>query len=447
MKSGGNMKKTLFCLFCLSLLTIPVIAAAKKKTAAVKEITVQSWQYALGDYKGYSRDDELTKAIGDDFTAVHGGLKANVKILRQADHYESLRVDFAGGTAPDVIGIAPGATLDQFKDHLVPLRQYAEKEWGPDWEKKFTDAAFTTIKLSGDKIYAFPSAMSASGTIWYNTELLKKAGITSVPKTWDEMIAASSKLRTAHMIPLMFGGKDDWQNYDMFITIIGSINKELTDKLFANKSDWTHPDVVKAFTYYQNLYGKGIVQDGALSTTLYNEGYSQWRDDDGNSTLAMIFNGSWDLGSLKQSNSYYTKFSSYGIKAGTFPSIEGKKSAILTAPDVAWAVNADSKNKDAAWEFIKWMCYDMQQQVVNGLGFFSVLKNAPAPTVPLKDDYKAAYTAISSAVAGDMSIGFRASFYPQMNKALFENLQLLATNQISPAKAAVEMERACAEID
>ena len=439
------MRKVLVALTVSTVITLLPIAANGQKdgdnVSSTKEITVHSWQYALGDYKGFSKDDELTKAIGEDFSATHPGTAARVKILRQADHYAALKVDFAAGTAPDVIGIAPGATLDQFKDQLVPLRQYAEKEWGPDWEKKFTDSAFTTIKLSGSEIYAFPSAMSASGTIWYNTQLLNKAGITRIPGTWDELLQASEKLRSSHMIPLMFGGKDDWQSYDMFITIMGTINKDLTNKLFANTAEWTDSDVLKAFSYYQDLYKKGIVENGAISTTLYNEGYSQWRDDDGRSTLAMIFNGSWDLGSLKSSNSYYSDFTRYGIKVGTFPSIEGKKAAILTAPDVAWAINAESKNQEAAWQFIKWICYDIQQQVVNGLGFFSVLKDAPSPTVTLTDDYKAAYTVISSAVSGDTSIGFRSSFYPEINKALFENLQLLATEQITPADAAAAMKK------
>ena len=73
----------------------------------------------------------------------------------------------------------------------------------------------------------------------------------------------------------MFGGKDNWQNYDMFITIMATINKDLCNGIFALENEWTESDVVKAFDYYQKLFTDGIVQDGALSTTLYNEGYSQ----------------------------------------------------------------------------------------------------------------------------------------------------------------------------
>ena len=425
-------------------------AAAEGTEAAgdgeVVEITVQSWQYALGNYKGFTEDSELTQAVADEFNATHPGIHATVTIMRQEDHYNALKVDFAAGSAPDVIGIAPGADLEQYKSQLAPMADYAKAEWGDSWEDLFTDASFTTIKLSGDGIYAFPSAMSASGTVWYNNKLMTESGVASFPATWEELAEAAQTLRSAGQIPLMFGGKDNWQNYDMFITILATINKDLCNDVFALDAEWTESDVVKAFDYYQRLFTDGIVQDGALSTTIYNEGYSQWKDDDGNSSIPMIFNGSWDLGSLKAENSFYENFSSNDIRVATMPSIEGKEGAVLTAPDVAWGINAASPNQQAAWEFVKWLCYDMQQSVVDGLGFFSVLKDAPSPAVALTDDYKAAYDTISAAAASDNTVGFRSSFYTKVNDELFDQLQLLATGAASPEDAAAAMAEAAAGI-
>ncbi len=425
-------------------------AAAEGTEAAgdgeVVEITVQSWQYALGNYKGFTEDSELTQAVADEFNATHPGIHATVTIMRQEDHYNALKVDFAAGSAPDVIGIAPGADLEQYKSQLAPMADYAKAEWGDSWEDLFTDASFTTIKLSGDGIYAFPSAMSASGTVWYNNKLMTESGVASFPATWEELTEAAQTLRSAGQIPLMFGGKDNWQNYDMFITILATINKDLCNDVFALDAEWTESDVVKAFDFFQRVVTEGLVQDGALSTTIYNEGYSQWKDDDGNSSIPMIFNGSWDLGSLKAENSFYENFSSNDIRVATMPSIEGKEGAVLTAPDVAWGINAASPNQQAAWEFVKWLCYDMQQSVVDGLGFFSVLKEAPSPAVALTDDYKAAYDTISAAAASDNTVGFRSSFYTKVNDELFDQLQLLATGAASPEDAAAAMAEAAAGI-
>ena len=58
-------------------------------------------------------------------------------------------------------------------------------------------------------------------------------------------------------------------------------------------AEWTESDVVKAFDYYQRLFTDGIVQDGALSTTIYNEGILSGRMMMGILLFPMIFNGSW----------------------------------------------------------------------------------------------------------------------------------------------------------
>lgn len=88
----------------------------------------------------------------------------------------------------------------------------------------------------------------------------------------------------------------------------------------------------------------------------------------------------------------------------------------------------------------------MQQDVVDGLGFFSVLKDAPSPTVELTADYEAAYNVISAAAASDATVGFRSSFYSELNDALYDQLQLLGTGEITPEEAAQAMAEAAAEI-
>lgn len=425
----------------------PVRLVSASESSDPVEIRVQSWQYALGNYKGFSDDDQLTQAIADEFNATHPNIHVTVDILREEDHYSALKVDLAAESAPDVIGIAPGAKLEEYKSQMVPLADYIRAEWGDSWQDLFSEAAFTTIKLSGDDIYAFPSAMSVSGTIWYNNKLMTENGVSEFSADWDALKAAAQTLRSNGQIPLMFGGKDAWQNYDMFITIMATLNKDLCNQIFSLNGDWTDADVVKAFDYYQQLFSEGIIQDGALATSMYNEGYSQWKDDDGNSTIPMCFNGSWDMGSLKKTNAYYENFSSNDIRVATMPSIEGNTGAVLTAPDVAWGITSCSEHPQEAFEFIKWLCYDMQQEVVDGLGFFSVLKDAPSPTVELTADYKAAHEVISAAASGDQTVGFRSSFYTELNDALYDQLQLLGTGSAAPQEAAQAMADAASAIE
>mgnify|MGYP000933590423 FL=1 len=283
------------------------------------KLKVQSWQYALGNYKGFSEDDDIEKAIEEEFEKSHPNIDVEIILTRQEDHYNQLKVDFPAGTAPDVIGIAAGATLEQFKSQLEPLAPYAEEEWGENWLDKFAPDAFTNIRMSGDETYAFPSAMSVAGTVWYAGEQLKAGGVESMPTTWDELEDATKTLRENGSIPLEFGGQDTWQNYDMFITLLASLNKDVCNKVFTLEEEWNQEDVIKAFEYYQKLYTDGIVQDGATTTPLYNEGYSLWKDDNGEGVVPMIFNGSWDLGSLNSNNSFYETYAARDIGVSALP--------------------------------------------------------------------------------------------------------------------------------
>lgn len=413
--------------------------SANGESSGKTKIKIQSWQYALGNYKGFTEDDDVSAAIEESFNSTHDDIELEVSLMRQDDHFNALKVDISAGTAPDVIALTPGSILEQFKSQLEPLDPHAKAAWGDNWTDRFTEAALTTIKMSGDEIYALPSAMGAAGTIWTADEQLKAGGVDKVPTTWEELKATSDTLRANGSIPLMFGGKDAWQNYDMFITIMGTLNKDLTNKVFAGEESWNNPDVIKAFDYYQKLFTDGIVEDGALTTTLYNEGYGLWKADDGSGNLGMVFNGSWDLGSLSTLNSFYETYAARGINISRFPSIEGKEAVVLSAPDVAWGVNASSKNVDAAWEVVRWLTDEMQQAVVDGLGFFSVLKEAPAATVEMSDEFKACYDVVAKAISSDNTIGFRESFDSTVGKALFDNLQLLATGGITPEDAAKTM--------
>lgn len=403
------------------------------------KIRVQSWQYALGSYKGYTEDADVAAAIAEEFNSTHEDIELEVSLMRQEDHFNALKVDFSAGSAPDVIGLTPGAVLEQFKTQLEPLAPHAAGVWGENWQDRFTEASLTTIKMSGDEIYALPSAMSAAGMMWYADEQMKAGGVDKAPTTWEELKTAADTLRASETIPLMFGGKDTWQNSDMFITLLGTINKDLTNKLFNGEESWDHPDVIKAFEYYQKLFTDNIVQDGALSTTMYNEGYSLWRTDDGTGIAPMIFNGSWELGCLSTINSYYDAYTARGIHISRFPSIEGKEAVILSAPDVAWSVNKSCENVEAAWEVVRWLTDEMQQSVVDGLGFFSVLKDSPQVTVELPDSFRECYDVVAKAISSDNSIGFREAFDAQLGIDLFNNLQLLATGGITPQEAAAAM--------
>jgi glucose/mannose transport system substrate-binding protein len=54
--------------------------------------------------------------------------------------------------------------------------------------------------------------------LWANSAVLKKAGVTSLPKTYDEFFAAADKIKAAGLIPVAHGGQD-WQDFTVFESV------------------------------------------------------------------------------------------------------------------------------------------------------------------------------------------------------------------------------------
>ena len=62
------------------------------------------------------------------------------------------------------------------------------------------------------KIQAFPLEGGIPGPIWYNTKVLKAAGV-EIPKTTDQLIEMAKKVRAAGYGPVIASGADGMGSY------------------------------------------------------------------------------------------------------------------------------------------------------------------------------------------------------------------------------------------
>ena len=53
----------------------------------------------------------------------------------------------------------------------------------------------------------------------YKRQVLKKAGVASMPKTWDEFFVAAEKVKKAGLIPVAHGGQN-WQDFTTFESVV-----------------------------------------------------------------------------------------------------------------------------------------------------------------------------------------------------------------------------------
>lgn len=205
------------------------------------------------------------------------------------------------------------------------------------------------------QVYGVPSTGNAQGVV-YNKRVFAEAGVTELPKTPDEFIAALQAIKAydSTIIPLYTNYADGWlmEQWDGQIagTTTGDstyMNQKLlhTKDPFKDYGDGTHP-----YALYKVLYD-------AVANDLTEEDYSttSWEDSKGminrGETATMVL-GSWAYSQMVSADEH-------GKDIGYMPfpiTIDGKQYASAGA-DYSFAinVNASRENQAAAMVFVKWM--------------------------------------------------------------------------------------------
>ena len=85
------------------------------------------------------------------------------------------------------------------------------------WDESLPKVVADQMKYKGHYV-AVPVNVHRVNWLWANAAVLKKAGVSAMPKTWDEFFVAADKIRAAGLTPLAHGGQD-WQDFTVFETV------------------------------------------------------------------------------------------------------------------------------------------------------------------------------------------------------------------------------------
>ncbi|MEZ0112998.1 arabinogalactan oligomer/maltooligosaccharide transport system substrate-binding protein [Catenulispora sp. EB89] len=195
------------------------------------------------------------------------------------------------------------------------------------------------------KIYGVPQVTDTLSLL-YNKDLLAKAGITTAPKTWDELKTDSLQIKAKtgvdgtflnaasyYLLPFIYGEGGD---------IIDASAKKIT------VNDAT---ALKAVGIAQDL-----VKSGAAVTDVTKDGYNNMQTAFKDGKVAMVVNGPWSTADdLK--GSAFSNADNLGI--ATVPAGSVKAGAPVGGHNLV--VYAGSKNLDASYLFIAYL-NDAQNQ-------------------------------------------------------------------------------------
>lgn len=210
------------------------------------------------------------------FTA-ETGIKVNVtEGLETID--DQVENAVAAGKSPDVVIVNLfDKTLGWLDAGVtVPADQYV-KDWG--LEGKLKPAALDEWRVggaAGGQLQGLPFS-GFSWPLWYNSDLLKQAGVDKIPATTDELIAAAGKLRAANIGPLVVGG-NDWTGQKLFYQIAQSYTDAKTMQQVMQKGGYCSTEkVLDGIKLFTQLRDAGVFVDnaaGLIADGMYAAYYS-----------------------------------------------------------------------------------------------------------------------------------------------------------------------------
>lgn len=318
------MRKVTKIVTCLTVATSLLLlggCSSSSSSSDVVEIRFATWDS--------SEDLDDQQALVDAFNESHDDI--NVTLEAYGDDFDTkLSAGMGAGDAPDVMYMW---NYPAYSEALEPLDSYIESE-GEDYVDNFYEAVLEYNSLDG-VLYGIPVGMSTHG-LYYNAEIFEAAGL-DVPDetwTWDDVVEAAAIITenvedvygfSYKMVPYIYDFEMFmWSNGTSYVDADGNVDGYLNSA-----------ESIEVLTIFQDM----TIDGTAIGTS--GSGYSEFASGQ----VAMYVNASWALSSATEAGLDYgvTEIPSYG---------DNESVSVVSTSGLA--MSADSENKEAAWEFIKY---------------------------------------------------------------------------------------------
>jgi raffinose/stachyose/melibiose transport system substrate-binding protein len=391
------------------------------------EQTTITWWHNSNNQPGKGYYEQVAK----DYQADHPNVKIQISAMAHEDMVDKLDAAFQSGDIPDIYMERGGGEL---ADHV-------EAGMVKDLS---SSAADEISKIGGSvagwqvdgKTYALPFSMGVVG-VWYNKDILAKAGVTTPPTTMSDFIGVINQLKKSGVTPLSVGAGDKWPAaHYWYYTALRSCPQEVLTKAVTSL-DFSNPCFVKAGQVIDDLLAAKPFNRGFL-TTPAQEGATSASGLLATQKVAMELQGHWEPGVMQ---GLTDDGKGLGDKTGwfPFPAVQGgagDPTAQLGGGD-AWAVAESAP--DAAVDFVKYLLSDSVQQgfAKNDMG----LPTNPAATGSVSDPALAELLKVRDA-SPYIQLYFDTAFGTSIGGAMNDEIALLFAGKASPQDVVDATQRA-----
>lgn len=293
----------------------------------VKQVTIEIW---------HTYSDTEEKIFNEQVIPLFEKEHPNIKVKSTRMPYEGLKQQVIAGVAGD-------AAPDLMRMDIIWVPEFAkmgalekldDKPGFNEIKDTLFPGSFATNQFNGS-YYGLPMNTNTKVAI-YNKNLLKEAGFSEPPKTFDELIAAAKVIKEKGKFGIGIGGAHPWNTLPYFWTFGGKI----TDDNYTKAEGYVNsPESVAALEKIVQLK-----KDGLTTPNITGGEPGTW--DGIKNDYLMIDDGPW----------FYSLQGEEALN-NTVPALlpADKAGSISVVGGEDLVTFSTSKHKEEAWEFMKFM--------------------------------------------------------------------------------------------
>ncbi|WP_026702643.1 ABC transporter substrate-binding protein [Salibacterium aidingense] len=371
----NNNPNVIWNTLLLSIITASLTACGNSSTSNEEEDENNTdgtvdLEYFVASEEG-NPDYEVFMESVREFDESHPDINLQIDSVSHNDYSTRLTTQAAGGELPDMYQITPisaldnivksgsAGTIDNIKDHWID-------------NGLLTEESFDEFVMEGST-YALPLNTNPTQFIYYDEDMLEKAGYDTFPETYDEFISLINDLNEAGTTPITLGNSAPWVLQSVYLSGIADrfTGSDFLEKVMNGEKKFTDPEFIKALEVIEEL-----VEVEAFNEDLNTIDNEQMVNKFLQGNSAMVIDGNWSASTISEN-----KPEDKNIAIASLPL--GDSNSIPTTMGTVSAINSDlsDKKREAAEMFLKEV-YD--EDVFKG--FLSLGRPVPSDIKIPEDD-------------------------------------------------------------
>lgn len=303
--------------------------------------------------------DPIPRAFDEEIVAMwneaHPLMPVEHSIIAHEDFKQAIRAYLTAQPAPDVLTWFAGERARFFIDRgLIADISDVFAEYG--FNEAYAPGFVALATVDGNQ-YFLPTSYYW-WAVYYRPSIFEQAGITEVPETWDDFLAACDTLNAAGITPITIGTRYPWTAAAWFDYLNMRVNgPEFHIDLMLLKESYTDERVKAVFEYWQQLFDHNcFIEDAAAYA--WQDAVSPMAEG----TAAMYLMGQFIVDS-------YPDELEEDLDFFRFPIIDPDVPIGEDAPTDGYFLAAGARNLEGGKEFLAYIgSQEIQQKAFDELG-------------------------------------------------------------------------------